>query len=97
MRNLTRWRRDNPVIHDGTLTHFVPVDNVYVYFRHNDDKTVMVILNGDDKEKNLRTGRYSERMAGFMSGVDVLTGEVFTDLGSLTVPAKGSRVIELRR
>jgi hypothetical protein len=36
-------------------------------------------------------------MDGFTSGVDVLTGEVFTDLGTLTVPAKGSRVIELRR
>jgi neopullulanase len=97
MRTLTRWRRDNPVIHEGALTHFVPVDNVYVYFRHTDQQTVMVIMNGDDKEKSLRTARFSERMNGFSSGVDVLTSEVFSDLSTLTVPAKGSRVIELRR
>lgn len=97
MRALTRWRRDNPVIHDGALTHFVPADNVYVYFRHTDQQTVMVVLNGDDKVKSLRTARFSERMNGFSSGVGVLTSEVFSDLSTLTIPAKGSRVIELRR
>ena len=75
----------------------MPADNVYVYFRHTDQQTVMVVVNGDDKEKSLRTARFSERMNGFSSGVDVLSGKVFSDLSTLTVPAKGSLVIELRR
>ncbi len=97
VRNLSRWRRDKPVIHNGKLTHFVPTDNVYVYFRHNETESVMVILNGDDKPKSIRTRRFAERMNGFGTGLDILTGESLTDLGVIDVPAKGARVIELKR
>lgn len=97
MRNLNRWRRDKPVIHFGQLTHFVPVNNVYVYFRHNDTETVMVVMNGDEDEKTVRTDRFSERMDGFSSGQDVNSGRVLTDLGSIRIPGRTAMVIELRR
>lgn len=97
MRNLTRWRRDRPVVHYGQLTHFVPVNNVYVYFRHDDAETVMVVMNGDDQEKTIRTDRFSERMGGFTSGQDVISGRVLSDLESIRIPGRTAMVIELRR
>jgi glycosidase len=97
MRNLNRWRRDKPVIHFGQLTHFVPVNNVYVYFRHDDTETVMVVMNGDEEEKTIRTERFSERMDGFSSGQDVISGRVLNDLGSIRIPGRTAMVIELRR
>jgi len=96
LRKLTRWRRGKDVIHFGRLTHFVPENNVYVYFRHNDDETVMVILNGDDESRTVRTARFAERMDGYRTGVDILTDETVSDLSEITVPARGARVIELR-
>lgn len=97
MRNLNRWRRDKPVIHFGQLTHFVPVNNVYVYFRHDDTETVMVVMNGDEEEKTIRTERFSERMDGFSSGQDVISGRVLNELGSIRIPGRTAMVIELRR
>ena len=35
MRKLLQWRRTAPAIRDGKLTQYVPIDGVYVYFRHN--------------------------------------------------------------
>lgn len=96
VRKLTRWRQDKDVIHFGRLTHFVPEQNVYVYFRHNEQESVMVVLNSNAEAKTIPTARFAERLAGFTTGVDILTDEVLTDLGSLTVPARGERVIELR-
>jgi glycosidase len=96
VRKLTRWRRDKPVIHFGALTHFVPENNVYVYFRHNDRETVMVILNGDDESKTVRTARFAERMDAYSTGFDVMSEETISDLTQIMVPARGARVIELR-
>jgi len=97
MRNLTRWRRDKPVVHFGQLTHFVPVNNVYVYFRHNDTESVMVVMNGDEQEKTIRTDRFKERMDGFTSGQDVISGRMLNELNSIRIPGKTAMVIELRR
>lgn len=96
VRKLTRWRQGKEVVHFGRLTHFVPENNVYVYFRHNEDETVMVILNGDEEPKTVRTARFAERMDGYRTGLDILTDETLTDLTQISVPARGARVIELR-
>ncbi|MEA3451888.1 MAG: glycoside hydrolase family 13 protein, partial [Bacteroidota bacterium] len=42
---LANWRKTNKAATDGKLLHFLPHDNVYVYFRYTDDEAVMVLLN----------------------------------------------------
>ncbi len=37
-KKLLNWRKGNPVIHTGKLTHFAPENGVYVFFRYNNDK-----------------------------------------------------------
>lgn len=63
-KKLANYRKANPVLHSGKLTHFVPEDGVYVYFRHDADKTVMCVMNCNDGPKTIATKRYAERMAG---------------------------------
>jgi glycosidase len=97
MKKLLDWRKSKPVIHTGKLMHFIPHDNVYVYFRYSDNvETVMVILNGNDKPIELNTDRFKEVIRGKSSAKDVMNGVVITNLSSLGVPANASLVLELR-
>ncbi len=94
MTTLANWRQSKKVIHTGELTHFVPENNVYVYFRHNDEETVMVILNANEDEQTLDLARFSEFIHGVESGNEVITGES-VELGEyMNIEAYGSMVIE---
>jgi hypothetical protein len=37
--------------HFGKMTHYIPENNVYVYFRYTDNKTVMVLMNNSNEIK----------------------------------------------
>ena len=64
MRKLLQWRKTKAVFKDGRLTHFVPADGVYVYFRTKDSERVMVVMNCNDEGKSLALGRFSECLQG---------------------------------
>ena len=51
--------KNKEVIHTGKLTHYIPENNVYVYFRHNDKETVMVVINNAPDTQKLNT-RFQE-------------------------------------
>ncbi len=92
---LMRWRKDKEVIHNGKLTHFIPENNVYVYFRHNETDTVMVVLNNNDKDQELDVSRFTELTQQFVSGKNVLDNKEYL-LNNLKVPARTGLVLELK-
>ncbi|TKG93491.1 alpha-amlyase [Puteibacter caeruleilacunae] len=93
---LLNWRKKNPVVQTGKMRHFIPEDNVYVYFRYNDQKKVMVVLNNKPSEKTIQTGRFSEMLQGVSSATDIITGKTYSDIQELTIPAKAGLVLELK-
>jgi glycosidase len=95
VRKLATYRRDNSVMHTGKLMQFLPQEGVYVYFRYDGAKTVMVATNTNDKEISLDTARFAERMNGFKSARNVLTDETINDLKLVKLPAKTALVLEL--
>ena len=95
LRSLLEWRIDKEVIHHGNLTHFIPQDNVYVYFRHNESETVMVILNGSEQERDLETARFGEFLNSFDSGVDILTGDRYNLKRSISIKPEEALLLEL--
>ncbi|MCI0751124.1 MAG: cyclomaltodextrinase C-terminal domain-containing protein, partial [Flammeovirgaceae bacterium] len=94
-RKLLNWRKENEVIHNGNTMHYLPFENVYVYFRYNDSKTVMVILNNNSLSKIVDTKRFSERMGGFTSAFNVISEETLKDLVTISVAGKSALVLEL--
>jgi hypothetical protein len=76
---------------------FVPNDDVYVYFRYDDVHCVMVVLNSSKDTKQLDTSKYAERMKGYKSGMDIVSGTNIKDLSSLSVAPHSSMIIELHR
>lgn len=96
-RTLIRYRTATPALQTGRLMQFVPVDDLYTYFRYDEAKTVMVTLNTSDKDKVLETKRFEERMKGFSRARNVVTGEVINDLSKLPVGKNQPLVLELMR
>ena len=96
MKKLVNWRKMKGVIHNGLLKHYYPADNLYVFFRYNDQESVMVILNTNTEDKTLKAARFAESLHGFTSAKDVLSGNTFNDLNNIVVPAKTSLILELK-
>jgi neopullulanase len=97
MTKLLNWHKGSKVIQDGKLTHYIPDNGIYVYFRTLGKDAVMIIMNNSKTEKVVETTRYKENIDGFISGKDVMDGSTFNDLKAITVPAKTVKIIELER
>jgi glycosidase len=95
-RKLLNWRKENPVIHTGKLTHFVPENGVYVYFRYNDKKKVMIILNKNDKNHHLKLERFSEILGDCTKGKDILSEKVYNLSNEIVLPASTPLILELQ-
>jgi neopullulanase len=96
LRNLLNWRKANSVIYSGKTMQYIPEENCYVYFRYNAEKTIMVILNNHETAvRRLDARRFAERMNGFRSGHEVISGRNLSDLSVIEVPPKSAMIIEL--
>lgn len=95
LRTLLNWRKDQDVIHNGKLKHYIPEDNIYVYFRYHSTRRIMVIMNANDSDKILDTAPFAENLAGVKKGHEVLTQAEITNLESIHIPAWTAFVIEL--
>jgi len=93
---LFQWRKGKSVIHSGKMTHYIPEDNVYVYFRYNDNETVMVIINNAAEAKTFKTARFQENIKDFTSGKDVLTGKSINVKEDITIDGKSVLILELK-
>ncbi len=96
VRRLLQWRKSAPVLHDGKLTHFVPQEGVYVYFRHDASQRIMVVLNNTDASRSVETKRFREILGDSRTGVDVLSGASVSLEGSLAAPAHSATILEVR-
>jgi len=97
VRTLLNWRKTNPTIHDGAFMHFAPIKNVYVYFRYDDDNTIMVVLNRDEETITLETGRFAERIGDATHATDVVSGKRFHVEESLVLEPRSALILELER
>jgi glycosidase len=97
LKKLLNWRKKNPVIHSGKLMHYIPENNTYVYFRSNAEKTVMVVINKNEKKFNLNLKRFAQGLGSFTSGKDVISDKEY-DLSkrSILLAPNTSLILELK-
>jgi glycosidase len=93
---LFTWRKSKEVIHSGKMTHYVPDNNVYVYFRYNEKETVMVIMNNNSDKQTLKTNRFKESIKNLKSGREVLTGKTFDLNNDIEIEGKSALILELK-
>lgn len=92
---LFNWRKTKPVIHFGKMTHYIPEDNIYVYFRYDLNETVMVIFNSGITINTLYTSRFKENIKKFLFGTDILSEVTFDISTEITLEAKSVLILEL--
>ena len=81
LKKLLNWRKNAAVIHNGKTLHFAPFGGVYVYFRFDAGKTIMVVLNSSKTSKTIDPQRFAEILKGKTNAANVLTREK-TDLNN---------------
>jgi glycosidase len=93
---LFNWRKSEPVIHYGKTMHYAPQNEVYVYFRYTDTKSIMVILNANDEAQTLDLSRFKQRIGSTTKAKDVFSGALVYLSKSLKIPPKSSRIISFK-
>jgi glycosidase len=95
LKKLLNWRKHQTVLQQGKLTHYIPEDNVYVYFRHSQDKRIMVILNANTTDKEISLERFAENLDHAQQLKDILTGQSSGNLGTIQVPRQSAAIFEI--
>lgn len=97
VKAITNWRKNATAIHDGRMTHFIPEDNTYVYFRHTEDAAVMIVMNGSEEAKTLNRARFSEILDDYATGLSILDGSTINLSADFQVGPKQTAIFELQR
>jgi glycosidase len=95
VKTLANYRKQNSVLQNGKMMQFVPENSIYVYFRYNKEKTVMVVMNSNEKEEVLKTERFAERIGHYKSAKNIITNEKVA-VETLKLPAKTTYIFELQ-
>ena len=93
---LFTWRKSKDVIHSGKTTHYIPENNVYVYFRYNEKETVMVVINNNSEKQILKTNRFKENIQNFKSGKEVMSGKTVDLNTDIEIEGKSTLILELK-
>ncbi|WP_286262852.1 glycoside hydrolase family 13 protein [Thalassotalea atypica] len=96
IHQLLNWRKTASAIHTGKLNHYAPENGIYVYFRHNDDQKVMVVINKSEKAQLLRKENYTEMLAKNKLAKSILTKQTFSLEKPINIPANSAYVFEIK-
>jgi glycosidase len=95
-KKILNWRKNAVVIHTGKLTHYIPENNVYVYFRYNDNESVMVVVNNSKDNQKLNLTRFQENLKNYIFGKDVISNKTIDLKNELSIEGKTSMILELK-
>ena len=74
--SLANFRKNSTAIGKGKLMQYVPRDGLYVYFRYDNNQTVMVVSHTGSKPVQPDWNIFRERTTGFSKMKNAVTGEV---------------------
>jgi glycosidase len=95
-KKLLNYRKTSKALTEGKFMQFVPFDGgIYVYFRHTDTQTVMVISNTKNTETVVPTANFSEIIKSAKSAKNIMTEETINDISNIKVPAMTALILEL--
>ncbi|MBP6551098.1 MAG: glycoside hydrolase family 13 protein [Flavobacterium sp.] len=93
---LFNWRKNQSAVHFGKMTHYIPENNVYVYFRYNSSENVMVLINNSNETKVINTTRFAENIGNHKSGKDAITEQNIDVTKEITLEPKSVLILELK-
>ncbi|MGI4750711.1 MAG: glycoside hydrolase family 13 protein [Janthinobacterium lividum] len=93
---LANYRKNTTALQTGKLMQYIPENGIYVYFRYDQQKTVMIAYNSNETAKDIQTERFAERTVGFTTAVNVMTSQGLDTISKLSLPAKSVTILELK-
>jgi glycosidase len=97
VKKFASFRKNSTALKTGSFMQYLPEDGVYVYFRYDNNETVMCVFNQNDDSKTINLSRFSERIKDFTLALDVATGTTFNLEPTLTLGGKYVLVMKLSR
>jgi glycosidase len=97
VKKLANFRKTSSAIKTGKLMHYIPVDGLYVYFRYDENQTIMCIMNTSETEKEIDFSKYIERTAGFKNARNVITEDTKELSKKTTISGIQMWVLELTK
>lgn len=95
VRTLFNWRKTATTVHEGGLTHFLPREGVYVYFRYLGEERIMVVLNKNSDPYALDLARFEEVLGDARQGADIIRGETYDLTSPIELTPRTALVLEI--
>ncbi len=95
VKTLFQWRKSQPLIHRGKTLHFIPQNEVYVYFRTLNKKAVMVVVNASKEAQKIDLRRFNEVLHAFTKGKELFSSKELILNVPLSILSRDSQIIEL--
>ena len=94
---LASVRKASSALTTGALMQYIPSKGMYVYFRYNNNQTILCALNSDTLSATIHFEDYSERTKSFETATDVMTGNIYSLSEKMNIPARSMRILELKK
>jgi neopullulanase len=77
-RHLLHLRRSHAALQSGTLIHYKPAGEVYVYVRKKDDDRCMIVINHNTGDKTISLAPYLHQLEGARRLRELISGQEIT-------------------
>ncbi|WP_119968549.1 glycoside hydrolase family 13 protein [Shewanella japonica] len=98
-KTLLNFRKNSLAIQQGTLSHYVPKDGVYVQARRfqksDKNEDILIIYNKNENAVELDLNRFSEVLSQHTSGVELFSQHSYSLDKPLTLQEKGVIILSL--
>jgi glycosidase len=94
---LANFRKTSSALTKGKLMHYIPSKSVYVYFRYDENQTILCALNADTVSASINFNDYAERTRDFESSTDIMSGNTYPISEKMIMPARSIRILELKK
>lgn len=91
---LANWRLKSSAVKSGKLIQFAPEGNIYVYFRYDNQQTVMIVVNTGKDDINLDINRFKEITGDFTKAKNIITDKI-DSIDKLKIEGRTTSIFEL--
>ena len=97
LSKLLNWRKTATVIHNGKFIHYAPEKNdVYVFFRYNENEKVMVILNKNKEKVLLDMKKYYKMIPETFTAKEIINDREITIQKTLEIAPRSALILEIK-
>jgi glycosidase len=97
IKTLLNWRKSSEAITEGSFTHFVPADDVYVYARISASDTVLVLVNTNQNDSRMvDLKRFEEVWPQGTEAINVLSQNAFSG-NSIELPKMSISILQKKK